>query len=86
MRILVWHAKHDDIAYAAETEEQLEEAALEIVRERLDGGDIFWPDDHPARAADILERGDGKAAYRLLLERNEHEYERISLEHVRMPG
>lgn len=82
-RVLIWHDKHGDYIYDAETNEQLHDAAVRILEERLERGYIFWPEDHEERAQKIVEGGEGPAAMQLLRERSDHEYEGISIDFLR---
>lgn len=81
-RILTWFDKNGDYPYDATGEEGLARAALEILDERLVQGYLGYPDDAEDRAYEILEAEDGKAAYQFLLDRNDYEYERVSLQEV----
>lgn len=82
-RILTWYDKHGDYPYDATGEECLAKAALEILDERLVQGYLDYPPDAEDRAYEILEAEDGISAYQFLLDRNDHEYERVSLQETR---
>jgi hypothetical protein len=82
-RILIWHDKHGPAHYSADTDVQLHEAALTVLAERVEYGYIFWPENAEETAYGILDRQDGVAALAFLQERNDHEYERISIEETR---
>lgn len=91
MRILVLHEKHGDAIYAANSPEQLHRTAVAVVRDRLRDYYDNWDDGDPAhqwedRARALLELQPnlaGEAAWTLLREREDHEYEGLELESVR---
>lgn len=67
------------------TGETLEEAALKLLKLRVEQGfwyenwdDIPWKDD----AEFIIEAQDGKGAWEFLLQRRDHEYEWVEEAHV----
>jgi len=84
-KILLVKEKHDTYVLDATN---LDKAALDLVSERLSGYYDNWDDGDPAhqwqdRAEEILRRQDGKAAWRLLQERSDFEYESVELQDLR---
>lgn len=70
--------------------ETLEQAALELLTERVNEGYWYynWDEGNPLtdyedRAKKIVELQDGKAAWGFLRERSEHEYEQVEEVYVR---
>lgn len=131
-RVLILHEKHDTRHLVVDTDEQLQEKALEVLTERFEEGYWYYdprtenhpfslnlrkerdelitaypdPDEAPAaikgnvqrahkdkledeQDANLIERirvtietGNGKAAWSILRERNDHEYEGVELKEL----
>lgn len=84
--VLVWYDDHGDWFYDATTKQDLLESSLVALQDRINSEYIGMhegDEDHMKRAQEALEKEDGLAAYMLLEERSDYEYERISLEALR---
>lgn len=89
-RVLVLREKNDDQMFQVSTDERLYEVALEVVTERLNEGYYYdnWDDGNPRhqwedRVNAIVAKADGAAAWSLLLERDDFEYEGVELRGMR---
>lgn len=61
----------------------LESAALQLLTERVKQGFWYdWPDDAAEKAQAIVDRGDGKAAWRFLDNRRDFEYEWVEAKQI----
>lgn len=85
MQILIWHDKHGDVSFAADTIEEFNAAALDIIIDRLVFQYIYEGDEHFDEATRVVKERDGKGARRLLDLRQDYEYERTSTSVVREP-
>ena len=86
MQILVWKDSDAEMYYLADTDEQLEAAALRILDQRMRYQYIYddgTEEGHYARAQRYLEEWNGAEAWKLLKERDDYEYEWVELNEAR---
>ena len=75
--LIIWRGDDSDLIYSADTPEERKAATLDIIRKRLEWRYFYGADEILAK--EILETEDAQRGWQFLLNRNDHEYEGISL-------
>lgn len=78
-RLLIEHGKHDPAYYHVTGPDEVYAVCIGLIRDRLDGEYIYKGHEHYRHARAIVQKGDGEAAFLLVHERSDYEYERVEL-------
>jgi len=79
IKLVVFHEKHGDNYYSYETQEELYEIALYVLKKRVE----FWGKgylEEDSSISSIIQNNDGKRAWSFINRRQHWEYEDFSLE------